>query len=292
MIKLKDHLFPETAEEAVQMLSALGRRGRILAGGTDLVEKLREGNPGIDVFVDIRRIEEIKSIVVKGDSIVIGGGVTHAQVAASDPIKKHASVLAEACLTVGGPQIRNLGTLAGNIASAQPAADGSLALVALGAVVTVAGPGYERGVDITDAFADVGISTIDPTKEIITEITLPMGVKGRGSNYQRLAIRRSLALPMVAAAAVVGLVNGHFKSARLAIGPMASVPLLVTSVDEFLCDKPASRDNALKAAERVVNIADPRDSLLRGSREYRLSMVHLLTFKALMIAAMRARDNC
>ena len=80
------------------MLSTLGGRGRILAGGTDLVEKLREGNPGIDVFVDIRRIEEIKSIRVKQDSIVIGGGVTHGQVTASDPIKKHASVLAEACL--------------------------------------------------------------------------------------------------------------------------------------------------------------------------------------------------
>ncbi len=291
MIRVKDHLFPKTAKEAVEMLNGLGGRGRVLAGGTDLVEKLREGNPSIDVFVDVRRIEDIKSIGFKGSHIVIGGGVTHAQVAASDSIKQHAAVLAEACQSVGGPQIRNLGTLAGNIVSAQPAADGSLALVALGAMLTVVGPGYERKVNIVEAFADVGVSTIDATKELITEIIVPVSGGRAGSNYQRLAIRRSLALPMVAAAAVVTLVDRTFKRASLAVGPMAPVPLLVTSIDEVLQNKSASRENILKAVEKVAHVANPRDSRLRGSKEYRLSMAKVLAFKAIMTASVRAHER-
>ena len=291
MIRVKDHLFPKTVKEAVEMLGALGGRGRILAGGTDLVEILREGNPGIDVFVDIRRVADMKSIVSRGNDIVIGGGVTHVQVATSDLIKKNATVLAEACLSVGGPQIRNLGTLAGNVVSAQPAADGSLALMVLGAVLTVIGPGYQRKVDIADAFAGVGISTIDATREIITEITIPTDARGSGSNYQRLAIRRSLALPMVAAAAAVRLGDGNFQSARLAIGPMAAVPLLVPTINDFLRGKRASRDNVLKAAEIVAHIANPRDSLLRGSRDYRLSMAQVLAFRAILAACARAHHS-
>jgi carbon-monoxide dehydrogenase medium subunit len=293
MINLRDHLFPTTPEEAVRMLNALEGRGRILAGGTDLVEMLRDENPGIDVLVDIRRIESIKSITLRKDRIVIGGGVTHAQIATSDVIRDHATVLAEACLSIGGPQIRNLGTLAGNIVSAQPAADGSLALMGLGAILTVAGPGYKREVDIADAFTGVGVSTVDATKEVITEITLSADVreKARGSNYQRLAIRGALALPMVAAAAVVSLRDGHFKSVRLAIGPMAPIPLLVDPVNDVLRGKPPSRENILKAAETVGHVANPRSSLLRGSREYRLSMGQLLGFRAIMTAATRAQAN-
>jgi len=291
MIKLGDHLFPRTVEEAVEMLDSFGGRGRILAGGTDLVEKLREGNPDVDVFVDVGRIEGFRTITREENGIVLGGGVTHAQAGACDAIKKDATVLAEASLSVGGPQIRNLGTLAGNIISAQPAADGSLALVALGAMLTVVGPGYERKVNIAEAFADVGVSTIDATKELITEIIVPVSGGRSGSNYQRLAIRRSLALPMVAAAAAVTLVDGAFKSASLAVGPMAPVPLLVTSVDELLQNKSASRENILKAAEKVAHAANPRDSRLRGSKEYRLSMAKVLAFKAIITASVRAHER-
>jgi CO/xanthine dehydrogenase FAD-binding subunit len=158
-------------------------------------------------------------------------------------------------------------------------------------MLTVVGPGYERTVSIADAFADVGISTIDAARELITEITVPLNGRGTGSNYQRLAIRRSLALPMVAAAAAVTLVRGSFKSASLAVGPMAPVPLLVTSIDEVLQDKSASRENILKAAEKVAHVAKPRDSRLRGSREYRLSMAKILVFKAIMTASVRAHGS-
>ena len=289
MVRLKDHLFPTTAEEAVEMLSALGGRGRILAGGTDLVEKLREGDSDIDVFVDIRRIEDMKSIALKGDHIIIGAGVTHAQVATSDLVKKEAGVLAEACLSVGGPQIRNLGTLAGNVVSAQPAADGSLALASLSATLTVLGLTYRHEMDIANAFAGPGVSKIDATKEVITEIAVPIKGERRGSNYQRLAMRRSLSLPMVAAAAVVDLEEKRFKRVRLAVGPMAPTPLVVSEIDDLLRGKSVSRRNISKAVEILGRVAQPRDSLLRGSRDYRLSMVQVLAYKAVMTASLRAQ---
>jgi carbon-monoxide dehydrogenase medium subunit len=279
-------------EEAVDMLDRAEGRGRVLAGGTDLVEKLRKGNPDIEVFVDVGRIAGFGSITFTQNAIVLHGGVTHAQVATSDRVREHATVLAEACLSVGGPQIRNLGTLAGNIVSAQPAADGSLALTALGAVLTVVGSGYVRTVDMTDAFAGVGLSTIDDTKEIITEIAIPLSSRRSGSSYQRLAIRGSLSLPMVAAAAVVSLENGNFDRVRVAVGPMAEVPLLVGAIDDLLRDKPASQENIGRASETVVNAAQPRDSRLRGSREYRLSMVRVLAVKAMTAAVQRAQGRC
>jgi carbon-monoxide dehydrogenase medium subunit len=291
MIRLKDHLFPRTPEEAVEMLDRLEGRGRILAGGTDLVERLREGKPGIDVFVDVARIDGFKSVHREKEWIVMEGGVTHAQAGASDLIRQDATVLAEACTSVGGPQIRNLGTLAGNVVSAQPAADGSLALLALGAVLTVVRAGCSRQVDITEAFGGVGLSTIDATREIITAIRIPAANRGRGSNYQRLAMRRALSLPMLAVAAVVGLEDGSFSSTRVAVGPIAEVPLLVESVDDMLREKPVTPDIIEKASRLVADTAKPRDSRLRGSGEYRRSMVKVLACKAISAAAQRAQNG-
>jgi carbon-monoxide dehydrogenase medium subunit len=182
-----------------------------------------------------------------------------------------------------------LGTLAGNIVSAQPAADGSLALTALGASLTVIGHGYERQIGIANAFAGPGVSKIDATKEVLTRITIPINGERRGSSYQRLAMRRSLSLPMVAAAAVVRLEKNRFERVRLAVGPMAPTPLLVSEIDDLLWGKSVSHGNISKAVEILGMVAQPRDSLLRGSRDYRLSMVQVLACKAIMAASMKAR---
>lgn len=276
-----EYLFPASVEEALEMLEAHGGEARIIAGGTDLVLQSQRGQCPAKVMVDITRIPGLDHIEERDGLIYIGAQATHGQVAASPLIRFRAGVLAEACGSVGGPQIRNVGTLVGNVVNALPAADGAIALFALDAEVEVVERRGRRWTPIASLYAGVGLCTVDPCAAMITQLRFPALGKGEAGAFERLAKRRALVLPILNAAAIVGLRRNKVQKARIAIGPVAPTPFVAAEAAESLVGQTPDEERITRAAKLAAQTAQPRDSLLRGSAEYRKAMVEVLVRRAL-----------
>jgi carbon-monoxide dehydrogenase medium subunit len=283
-----DYLFPQSVDEALEMLESHGGHARIIAGGTDLAIQSQRGRVPAKVMVDITRIPGLDHIEERGGSIYVGAHVTHAQVAASPLIQSRANVLAEACGSVGGPQIRNVGTLVGNMVNALPAADGAIALFALDGEAEIAERTGRRWTPIADLYAGVGRCTVDSCEAMITQLRFPALTDGEAGGFERLAKRKALILPILNSAVVVGLDGDKVRRARIAIGPVATTPFLATEAAERLIGRIADEASVAEAALLASQAAQPRDSLLRGSAEYRKSMVEVLVRRALTRAVARA----
>jgi len=245
---LQEYSLPSTVDEALALLDKNGGTARVIAGGTDLMLDLESGKISPSCLVDISNIQELKAIELNGDTISIGAGVTHNDVAKSPLILEKAPVLTKACRSVGSLQIRNTGTLAGNVVNAQPAADAAVALVALGARAEIAGPNGTRSVPVEELYAGVGRSKVDSTKELLTRITFPALTKNQGSAFVRLAQRNALALPMLNVAVVVSLSGNVFEWARIVMAPVGPGPVRATQAEQLLAGAEVNPDNIKKAA--------------------------------------------
>jgi CO/xanthine dehydrogenase FAD-binding subunit len=284
----RKYLFPATVQEALEMLTAHPGESQIIAGGTDLVLQSKRGQCPATVIVDITRIPDLDFIVERDGFIVIGCQVTHTQVARSRIIREKAEVLALACGSVGGPAARNVGTLVGNVVNALPAADGAVALFALDAEAEVADADGRRWMSIAELYAGVGECVLDPCAQMVTAIRFPPLEPGQASAYQRLANRKALALPTLAVGAVVGVKDGVCDAVRVSVGPVAPTPFRARQAEAALMGQPPTTEVIARTAELAEQAAQPRDSLLRGSREYRQAMVGVLVRRALVEAVAKA----
>ncbi len=285
----QEYVFPETIDQALAVLAAHKGQARIIAGGTDLALQAQREEVGLTCAVDVTRIPALQGIRQDGEEIVLGACVTHAQAAASELLLQRAPVLAAACAWVGSPQIRNVGTIGGNIVNAQPAADAVIALVALDATVEVAGPGGMRREPLADLFSGPGRCSVDPTREILTAIRFRALRLGESSAFARLARRKALALPMLNVAVVVAVEAGlkpapTFAWARIALGPVAPTPYRATRAEQALRNAEVTAESIARAAQIAGEDAQPRASVLRGSREYRKEMVRVYVRRALHTA--------
>jgi carbon-monoxide dehydrogenase medium subunit len=290
----QEYLFATSVAEALALLHRYEGQARLIAGGTDLVLQLQKGELAARCLVDITRIAGLQDIRLVGEEIVIGAAVTHAAIAASPLIAARATVLQEAALSVGTPQIRNVGTLVGNVVSAQPGADGSLALLALDATLDVVDlEGNTRRVPVAEAFVRPDVSTIDPRREMVTLVRVPALAAHQASAYGRMARRRASALPVLAVGVVVSADAEHrFEWVRIALGPVALTPYRARQAEEVLRGAPLSSPAIEQAAQAASQEAQPRSSVLRGSREYRREMVRVYVRRALEAAVGRVtRDE-
>src|SRR5258708_13350778 len=160
-----DYQRPSSVAEAIKMLGA-NSGAKILAGGHSLIPamNLRLAQP--EMLIDIGRIEELKKISVSGGNLTIGAGCTHAQIASSKDVQTHNKALAEACGKVGDPQVRNWGTLGGNIAHADPASDPPTVVLASGGTIMVQGPKASRSIPADDFFVDLFTTALDPREPV------------------------------------------------------------------------------------------------------------------------------
>lgn len=282
-IQVQQYLQPKTLEEALEMLASFAGRARVIAGGTDVVPQLRGRDIEVEALVDITGIGGMDGIDQDGENIVLGGLVTHAQVATSELIKKKACLLSEGAASVGSPQIRNVATVAGNLVSGQPAADTSIPLLALDAIVTIAGSKGVRNIPLTDFFLDTGKTALDCTREILTRIQFRGLRENEGGCYLRLAKRKALTLPMLVLAAVVNadMEKRIINRAAIAIGPVAPVPYRARNVEEGLKGAPISEETFAAAANSGMQECTPRDSCLRGSCDYRQEMARVFIKRGL-----------
>ena len=164
---------------ALALLAQAGGRGRIIAGGTDLVLQLHQKEQQTDLLVDVTRIQELQRLCEEDGHIRIGAVVTHSAAAESPLLRREAAALAAGCGMVGSPQIRNIATLMGNVITAQPAADAAVPLTALEAELRVLSPMGERWVHMEAAYRGVGESAIDATREVAAADPLPQTRGGR-----------------------------------------------------------------------------------------------------------------
>ena len=289
----KEYLVPGSLDEALEMLERYRGAARIIAGGTDIVPATRKGATGIKALVDITRIPGLDKISLDGETVNIGPLVTHTEVALSALIRKRGMALAEGASRLGSPQIRNIGTVAGNIVNAQPGADTLIPLLALDGSVTVRGRQGVRTIPLTELFTGVGRTTIDSTKEIVTEISFPGLGKGEASAAMRLAKRKTLVLPILTVAVVVGTDPGakSFTKVRIAVGPVATTPFRCKAAEEILAGSPVGEEVIRKAAAEAAKAANPRTSLIRGTSEYRKAMVAVLVERGIATALKRLEES-
>jgi len=287
----EEYVSPRSIKEALEILQSYKGQARIIAGGTDLILELKEQPRKAKCLVDIGEIEALKQIEQDEGHIRIGAGVTHSQVASSMLIQKEATVLADAASAVGSPQIRNQGTVVGNVLSAQPAADTAVALLALEAEAEVATASGTRFVPIEDLYEGIGISKVNSTAEIVTGVRFKSLGSNQGSAFERLAQRKALALPMLNVAVVVTTRECQFEEAKIVVAPVAPTPFRSKGAEVVLQGTPISPESIKQAAEAAAAEAQPRDSALRGSAEYRKKMVKVLVKRALEQATERARQQ-
>ncbi len=271
---------PATLAEAVSLLMEGDREARVLAGGTDLIIRLRDGSMTPAVVVDVKRIPELASgIRQDGATLVIGATTVMTDVAAHPLVRRHAAALADAAAVVGSVQIRNRATLAGNLCNASPAADTAPALLVHGAVVVAAGPDGTRRVPVDELFVRSGVTTLH-RGELVTAVELPLPADHVASAHQRRTRRRGHDLASVTLACGVDWSG----TVRIAYGSVGPRPLLRVDASGVLADPAAPEEAKAAIFETMFADASPSVRSMRAGPEYRLAMLRVLGRRALAAA--------
>jgi carbon-monoxide dehydrogenase medium subunit len=284
---------PTSVAEALDILGAYDGQAQIIAGGTDLVIELQEGKHSVECLVDVTRIPGLDRIEQQGEWIVLGPNVTFRQIKESSLLQERARVLSEAAGSVGALQIQTVATLAGNVASALPAADGSVALLALDAEIEIAASEGRGWRPMGELFLGPGKSAVDSRRQMITSIRFPAPGEGHGSAWERIGRRRALVLPILNCAVSIQLDSDgqQIDWARIGLGPVAPVPFRARETEAFLSGRPAERATFVQAGETAAGEARPRTSLLRASKEYRVEVLKVLVRQGLERAVQQAREH-
>ncbi|MBK8616076.1 MAG: FAD binding domain-containing protein [Anaerolineales bacterium] len=277
----QNYINATSIDEVIKILGEKKEHARIVAGGTDLILELERGvRKGIETLIDVSRIPTLDQITIDEDNIIhLGPLVTHNDCAASKLIRKSAYPLARAAWEVGAPQIRNRGTIAGNLITASPANDTITPLMALGASVTLLSTRGERTVPLNEFYTGVRRSVMQ-ADEMLVDISFPAMKKSQRGTFIKLALRRAQAISLVNVAIILNLKEGTVKSAVITLGAVTPVIGHAEEAEKFLAQKKLNRKNIAQAAELAMQAAHPIDDV-RGSAAYRLEMVKVITARAL-----------
>ena len=270
-----------TTEEAIRLLGEHGESARIVAGGTDLILELERGvRRGIEALIDVTRIPELDRITLDEDGIIhLGALVTHNHCAASKLIRERAFPLARAAWEVGAPQIRNRGTVAGNLITASPANDTITPLMALGAWVVLASTHGERKVMLQDFYTGVR-KTVMQADEMLVDIAFPALKKSQKGTFIKLALRRAQAISVINVAVVLEMEAALVKSASITLGAVAPTIIHAAEAENYLAGKELTDEVILEAGKSAMEASRPIDDI-RGSAAYRREMVRVCTMRGL-----------
>lgn len=288
-----EYHLPTSVEEAVAVLTRYDGQARVVAGGTDLILDLQQGNEHpVAALVDVTRIAGLDVIREDAGTITLGCGVTHNQIVESQVLHQKATALVEASYVVGGPQVRNVATIGGNVAHALPAADGTTALNALDAEVEVASYAGRRWLPFTALFRGPGQSAVDSTREVIVAIRFKAMRDHEASASSRIMRPQGVALPILGVAAKLALDESlqRVAHAAIAVGPAGPIPFRASEAEQALVGAAVFDDTAVDAAAHAALAqAELRTSKHRASKEYRREVLDVLLRRVLRRAFVRAQ---
>jgi carbon-monoxide dehydrogenase medium subunit len=294
-MKLWNHYHtPTTVDEATALLARYNGQARIIAGGTDLLVEMRaEHHPPIEALIDITRIPELCQIETNGSTLTVGAGVTHTQIVKSHLLAAAATCLVESCGVVGGPQVRNVGTLGGNVAHALPAGDGTTSLMALAAEAEVFQNGVRRWLPLPDLYRGPGQSLLDSTRDLLLRFRFQSCQTGEASAFSRIMRPQGVALPVLGCAVWVKLdgTGAAFEAARVCIAPVGPTPARIAEIEAAIIGQPANADTFEHLIEIAHQAIHPRTSKYRATAEYRREMIAVLLRRTLTKAVERARTG-
>ncbi len=293
---------PETIDEALGLLASHAGNARIIAGGTDLLIDLQygAGDHHVDALVDLTRITEMNAIVESDGVCRVGAAATHTAITKSALLEAQATCLVESCGVVGGPQVRNVATLGGNVAHALPAGDGTTSLMALDAEAEVLwgdGRAPETGgrewLPLAQLFKGPGVSALDSSRDILVQFRFKLTGQREGTAFHRIMRPQGVALPILGCAVWVKL-NAEctqYEDVRISIAPVAPIPVLAVDAADALRGQAISGETLEKAVEVAHGSLKPRTSKYRATGEYRQHMIGTLLRKTLPLAVERARTG-
>jgi xanthine dehydrogenase FAD-binding subunit len=264
----------KSIEDALTALSTSQGSACFIAGGTDLLLEMQQGRHAhVELMVDVTAIPEMCLIETRQEKLFVGGSVPINQVVRSPLVQHHAQALVEASDLIGGPQVRNTATLGGNVAHALPAADGTIALMALGAQAEIASLEGRRIVPLGDLFAGPGKSTLKQGQELLVGFYLPLLVDGQGSAFRRIMRPQGVALPILNMAAWIWRQAGKISAVRIALGPAGPVPHRALRAEVMLTGRTLDETTLTEALAALFETARFRTSPQRATAEYRQHLV-------------------
>jgi xanthine dehydrogenase iron-sulfur cluster and FAD-binding subunit A len=291
----KEYISAASIEEVLEVLAEKGENARIVAGATDLILEIERGvRKGIDTLIDVTRIPGLDRIVLDEDEFIhLGPLVTHNHCVSSKLIVERAFTLAQAAWEVGAPQIRNRGTVAGNLITASPANDTITPLMALEAHVVLRSKTGERSVLLKDFYTGVRQTVMRPD-EMLTDIVFPALAPNQRSAFIKLGLRRAQAISLVDAAVVLTFegdeplpfneslenLQRKVQSACITLGAVAPTIIHVPGAEAYLSGVVLSMETIDTAAKKAAETAAPIDDV-RSSSEYRKEMVRVCVSRAL-----------
>lgn len=257
-MELKEVIKAGSLEQALTVLDEKKERAKVIAGGTDLVIQLREKKVNPEVLVDISDVPELSFIRENGDFIEIGAATRFVTIKNSPLIGEQFKGLKEAAGHVGSPQIRNLGTVGGNICNASPAADTVPALLALDAVAIIKNKKDTREMPLEDIYIDRGKVKLQPD-EILYAVKFLKPKRGQGLGFVKLGLRKALAISTISVAVFIELdENSVIKNIRIGSGALSKFPIREKEVEEFLKGKRLNDEVIEEAAEVFGKVLEER----------------------------------
>lgn len=275
-----DYYAPESLAEAIGLLTQLGPSARVLAGGTDILVKMKSGILTPSALVSLKNLRELRRIHWDANrGLAIGALATHNEIRDSAVVQERFLSLSEAAHKLANNQIRNRGTIGGNLVNAIPSADLPPILIALGAHVTLARLDSSRTVPLESFFTGVSCCALEPEREILAEVVIPPQ-ETTGSTYLKFGLRRSGALAVVGVAAAVTMEGDVVRDARICLGAVYKVPTRAIQAEQILIGKRWNSDLLEQAGRAAVGCCLPISDI-RGSAEYRRDLVRIFTRRAL-----------
>ena len=286
MTSWEHYLRPGSLEEALAILVEAGGSARIVAGGTDLLLDIQQGrHPPVNSLVDVTRIPEMQAIAATHDEIYLGAAVTHTTIVGDPLLLENAGCLVEACGLIGGPQVRNVATIGGNVAHALPAGDGTIALLALQAQAQIASADGRKWVDLEELFRGPGQTTFDRAREILVGFRFKMRRPGETNAFRRIMRPQGVAIAILNMAIWLRRPAGSIvEDIRLAVGPARPRPLRARQTEAVLRGRELSGDVVGQATDVLLREAHLRTSPHRATVEYRRHLIGVLLRRTLTAA--------
>ena len=270
----QNYVRPNSIPEAIDALTSATGPVIPIAGGTDLLLDLEQGrHEPVQTLLDVTSIEEMTLLELHGDELFIGAAVPVNRVATSPEVVHHAQALTEACNLIAGPQVRNVATLGGNVAHALPAADGTIALLALNTEAEIASASGTRRVPFNELFLGPGKSSLKHGEELIVGFHLPILKDNQASCFKRIMRPQGVALPILNCAVWLERENDTVKDVCIAVGPGGGTPFRATQAEDTLRGNPLNEETFESALEALLDQVKFRTSKRRASADYRKHIV-------------------